>query len=500
MSAESTSRQARSYRLEPLDESGFALGLSAVQCVLIGGGVVVGAFALTAGLPVLAAALAPAVGAGLSFGRAGGMQLWRWVPALVAWARGRASGRRSWRAPLPLLPAADGSAVPLPPVFDGLEVIELAWRGVRQVAAVRDRQRSTLCVVVPVAAPQFAMEEPGEQERLLAGWGDVLNGFATDRGSVVQVGWSDLAAPSGLREHRDWIEDLDPPQSEALDCYRDLLGDVAAEATAHEVVVWILVSAARSRPGRTVRSVDDRLAAAAVTGLDSLVRALRNAQLSPGEPLNRGELYRLLRRRIDPGETAPQSESGRGRSLSQRLGLAAPANAGPLAMEAEWSHVRVDAMYHRTYWVESWPRLPVGPSWLEPFLAGGGLIRTMTVAFQPVPTYQARRRIERDLVKLESDAEVRETKGRRIDARHRRATAGLLEREDELVAGFAEMGHIGLIGVAAGSEDALDEAGEIVEQLAREHGMALRALSGRHELGWAAALPLGLVGHGLLGG
>ena len=45
----------------------------------------------------------------------------------------------------------------------------------------------------------------------------------------------------------------------------------------------------------------------------------------------------------------------------------------------------------------------------------------MTVHFRPVSTHQSRRRIERDLVKLDSDAVTKEEKGRRIDARHRRA-------------------------------------------------------------------------------
>ncbi|MDP9419472.1 MAG: hypothetical protein M3P53_04885, partial [Actinomycetota bacterium] len=166
--------------------------------------------------------------------------------------------------------------------------------------------------------------------------------------------------------------------------------------------------------------------------------------------------------------------------------------AGPTALEVAWRHVRVDAAYHRTFHVSSWPRLPVAPAWLEPFLAGSGVTRTMTVVFCPVPAHQSRRRIERDLVKLESDAATKEDKGRRVDARHRRATQSLLDREQELVAGFAEMGYAALITVCARSEDELDEHAEIVEQLAREAGMELRCLDARQDLAWAAALPLGL--------
>jgi hypothetical protein len=179
--------------------------------------------------------------------------------------------------------------------------------------------------------------------------------------------------------------------------------------------------------------------------------------------------------------------------LGERLGLVTPASAGPLIRQAGWRSVRLDGVWHRTWWVASWPRLAVPPGWLEPFLSPTGVTRTMTVAMVPVSTHRSRRRIERDLVKLESDAAIKEEQGRRVDARHKRATEAVLEREREIVAGFAEMGYIGLVSVAAAAEDQLEEHSEIVEQLAHEAGMEVRVLDGRQDLAWAAALPLGLV-------
>ena len=187
---------------------------------------------------------------------------------------------------------------------------------------------------------------------------------------------------------------------------------------------------------------------------------------------------------------------GAGR-LTERLGL--PATAGPLAVEVAWRHVRTDGALHRTYWIEWWPRQPVGAAWLEPFLAQPGITRTVTVVLRPVPAHQSRRRIERDLVKLESDAATKEEKGRRVDARHRRATQSLLEREEELVAGHAEMAYAGLVTLAAADEAELDEHGERLEQLAREAGIELRCLHGRQDAAWAAALPLGLAPGSVLG-
>jgi len=46
--------------------------------------------------------------------------------------------------------------------------------------------------------------------------------------------------------------------------------------------------------------------------------------------------------------------------------------------------------------------------------------------------------------------------------------------------------------VSARTLEDLEEHSEIVEQLARECGMDLRVLDARQDVGWAAALPLGL--------
>jgi hypothetical protein len=308
---------------------------------------------------------------------------------------------------------------------------------------------------------------------------------------VTHLTWSDLASPSGLEQHRSWLGSVKSgdPHSEAAASYDELLAGATATATAHDVIVTVTVS--RDRLGKNRATVDPELHLARVlaSSMEALLRGARSAGLTAGDPLTAAELQRVVRTRFDPAAARPRVAGGR---LVERLGLVTPANAGPMAVESSWRHVRVDGAFHRTYQVACWPRLPVAPAWLEPFLGGSGVTRTMTVVFCPVSAYQSRRKIERDLVKLESDAATKEEKGRRVDARHRRATQSLLDREQELVAGFAEMGYAALVSVCARTAEELDEHAEIVEQLAREAGMELRCLDARQDLAWAAALPLGL--------
>lgn len=481
----------RTYRLEPLDTSGVFLGLGIVQCGLLGGGITVAVLAITAGVPVLLAAV-PIVGAALaSFGRVGGHAVWEWLPLLAGWAWVRLGRGRRWEAVLPLWAGGDAKA-PMPPCLEGIDIVGIEWRPSSDLGAVRDRQRHTLTAVIPVTGPQFVVEPRAEQERLLAGWGDVLGQFAVERGVVTHLAWSDLARPSGMDQHLAWIDGGSRGRAhrDAAGSYRELVDAGTTTAISHDIVVTITVS--RDRLGRHRSgsgNADEHLERALVTSTEALLRGLRTAGLAAEEPLDASGIQRLLRLRIDPVSVRRRAAKGR---LIDRLALVRSSTAGPLVLDTSWSHVRLDSAFHRTWWIGTWPRLAVPPAWLEPFLSGGGLTRTMTVVLVPVPTHQSRRRIERDLVKLESDATTKEEKGRRVDARHRRATQALLDREEELVSGFPEMAYAGLVTVSAPDLDTLEEHGEIVEQLARENGMDLRLLDARQDIAWAAGLPLGL--------
>lgn len=484
-------RAERTYRLEPLDSSGIFLGLGVLQCALLGSGIALGVATLTAGAPLLIAATPIIAAAAASFTRIGGHATWEWVPMFAGWTWSLVRRGRRWDAPLPLWSSLENSA-PMPPCLDGLDIVIIDWRAGLSLGAIRDRHRHTLTAAVPVAGPQFVVQPRGEQERLLAGWGDLLGQYAVERGVVSHLSWSDLAQPSGMGDHIAWLasDERGIPNKEAASSYRDLLEVGTASAINHEAVVTLTVSGERlSRHRAGKGDVNERLRRALVTSVESLLRGLRSADLAASDPLDPTGLQRLIRSRIDPVGARPRPRKGR---LVERLALVCSPTAGPLVLVTDWGHLQVDGAFHRTWWIGTWPRLAVPPAWLEPFLSGGGVTRSMTVYFQPVSTHQSRRRIERDLVKLESDAVTKEEKGRRIDARHRRSTQALLDREEELVAGYPEMGYAGLVTVSASTLDDLDEHSEIIEQLARENGMDLRVLDARQDLGWAAALPLGL--------
>jgi uncharacterized protein (DUF1778 family) len=120
----------------------------------------------------------------------------------------------------------------------------------------------------------------------------------------------------------------------------------------------------------------------------------------------------------------------------------------------------------------------------------GASVRTIAMCYRPVPPRVSQRAILRQAAKLESDAEQRRRTGFRVGAHHRRAARAVEEREEELVAGFAELEYVGLLDVCAPDEAALARACAELVGVSAGCAVELRPLNGRHDAGVAACLPL----------
>jgi hypothetical protein len=166
-------------------------------------------------------------------------------------------------------------------------------------------------------------------------------------------------------------------------------------------------------------------------------------------------------------------------------------NGGPLAVGLDLQRVQVDGSWHRGYWIAEWPRLELHPAWMEPLLLHAGGIRTIAVVFEPIPPSRSQRQIDRDATRLASDEEQRAKRGFRIGARHRRAQDAVLEREHEIVAGYAELEYAGFLTVTAADVDELESACAEYEHAAAQVGLELRALDGQHDAAVGACLPIG---------
>lgn len=495
------SETVRSYRFAPLDRTGWLLGLTGVQCIAIGVGIFTSGLLLDAGAAAVVVVVPTVALTAFSLVAWRGRPLHEWAPTLLRFAGLRIARQHRWTAPIPLLSGTreDGSRQPkLPPFLRGLALLDagaVPWAPATRhggVGVVRDRTHGTVSGSLPVQGREFSLLERAEQDRVLQLWGDALSGFCTERGHVSHVQVSEWAAPAGVGEHERFLARHigSSRNDEAIESYRELLADAGPMSVHHDVLVTVTVDQRRvSRPRSHHANPDDAVVAALLEELRLLTMRLEAAGLIVGDPLSASRTAEALRLRFDPS-CRPQLEA-RAASLAELTGLVSRYSAAPLATLLSWEHLRTDGSLHRTYWVAEWPRLEVGPNWLEPLLLHGAGVRTFSLHYEPVPPSRAQRRIDRDSTRLAADEEQRSRAGFRVGARHRRAQDAVLEREAEIVAGYAELEFAGLVTVTAADEDALALACASYEQAAAQAGLDLRALDGRHDLGLVCALPLG---------
>ena len=293
----------------------------------------------------------------------------------------------------------------------GLELIEQRHDDGTIIAVIRDRPAGTVSAVVRVSGHGFPLSSAGEQDVMLSGWAAALSPFAREQSAVATVTWQEWAHPVTSAAHADFLRSVGVHQratDTATADYLDLIEHQAPVTVAHEVLVTVTIALRKVRARRTSRS---RLHAA----IDVLVDELRlfsgrldAAGLSVDEPLDAVALSAAIRVRSDPSK-GPQVAT-----LTRSLAAAARRGAiewGPMVLDPEWAHARVDGMFHRSYRVAGWPLLPVGSDWLSELLTGTQATRTITVVLEPVPMGKAARAADREVMSRESDADMKTQKG-----------------------------------------------------------------------------------------
>jgi hypothetical protein len=481
---------ANTYRFGDASRPGLLIGLSGRQAIPIVAGVLWMALAMQTAAPVPIVLGGPIVGVIIAFGRFRGAPLAEvFAPACRLWIA-RRTGRACW-VHSSLIAAGPGH-VDLPEPLGGLELIEAPAPWLARpigVAVVRDRRAGTVTGVLRATSTGFPLSSPDEQDGLLASWGAALAPLARERTPVTKIAWQEWAHTLGAHEHQAFLTEtgIDPDHSELAADYLELVERQGGASVRHDVTLTLTVDQRRIRRRRTTSPLDAAIATL-LEELRLLADRLGSAGITVEDPLTPAQLTSDLRLRSDPIRARPVQH------LSRTLAAASGRGAvewGPMAVEASWGHVQVDATVHRGYRVASWPMLPVGGDWLGPLLGVAGATRTVTVVMEPTPISRAARSADREVMNREADADMKARRGFRVSAQDRKRLADVMTRERELTEGHPEFRFVGLVDIAATDTDTLDEAAALVEQAAAQSLIDLRPLEARHDLSWVASLPLG---------
>ncbi len=295
------------------------------------------------------------------------------------------------------------------------------------MGVVHDRAGRTLTAALSLRGGSFALLGADEQDRRVGAWASVLASLAREGSPVHRVQWVAASFPDDGHGLRSYVaaEAVPGVASACTASYDALLADMDSHTCAHDVVLALQV--------RLTKSVEVGCATLA-REMASLVRLLGDADVQVESVLSDDDLARHLLRTYEPqpasADTAPAQDHW------------------PMAMQENWSDVRVDAMVHATFWVAEWPRTEVRSDFLAPLLLGSSR-STLAVVMEPLGPDAAVRKVEASRTADLADSELRRRGGFVSTARHARESEVLARREAELAEGHASFRYSGYVTVSA---------------------------------------------------
>jgi hypothetical protein len=230
--------------------------------------------------------------------------------------------------------------------------------------------------------------------------------------------------------------------------------------------------------GRGVRGAGEVLA----QDMIALASGLHAAELTLTGWLEPGQLAHVLRRAYDPAG----ADAVDGTALGQQ-----PETAGPVAVTEHWDHLRHDTGYSAVLWVSEWPRVQVPAHFLHGLVFAPGVRKTISITATPLSTAAAMRDIRKAKVEYVTDAAQKQRLGVVADLADSAEYADVIDREQALISGHADLRFTGLIAVTAPNKDEMDAAVSQVGRAAIQTGCETRVLAGQQARAFtAAALPL----------
>ncbi len=512
------------YQFGPLEHRGLIGGLRLGQVMLVGGALVAAVgllYLLPTGTNAFAALAVIVLAAAVAFWPLRGRSLEEWLPVAVGWLGRRVRGRHRHHSEAPTAgarvavagangngpePATPEAATDLPDAVEGIEILSVPYRG-GAIGAVKEGPLFTAVLQCRVRA--FGLLDSSEQERRLAGWGEVLASFAGERVPIRRLQWVERTVPSdGDEVARYFSQNRDraiPLSAPSIRSYIELIDAANAVTQDHELFVALQLDARRARSAirklvraetgdergkgnRRARELQiDRAACDLLRReAETLVNRLELADVRVEGALPPAALNRCVRDAYDPYGRANRTRL----DALEGTGNGAGANhAWPVGAEESWDRYQTDSALHVTYWIAQWPRVEVGASFLTPLLMQTPVLRSIAVTLEPIPLARSMRAAEQAMTSEVADQAVRERHGFVTNARKRLQQEATARREEELASGHAEMRMAGFVTVSAPEEDELDRACAEVEHAAQQAHIQLERLFGQQATAFTFSLP-----------
>ena len=285
-----------------LTRRGVLLGLSLTQLVAlaIGGATLIGAFYAGGGMLLAYTAPVWVLAAVLTWIPVAGRPIVEWLPVASWWLWRTTGGQLLYRRRI-VVPRPVGTLA-LPGDRARLREYSDPDTG---AGMIHDPHAATLTVVCEVTHPAFVLLDPSEQERRVTSWGRVLATVCRS-GRIATLQILERTLPdsgTGLAEW--WASHGTTDGSWAADTYAELIDRAGPAGERHATTLSLSLDMKTS--ARQIRTAGGGIRGAAAVlrqEMNTLVAALRSADLSPSGWLTPGQIAVMLRSAYDPAIAA----------------------------------------------------------------------------------------------------------------------------------------------------------------------------------------------------
>jgi hypothetical protein len=481
-----TDAEGQSYYFGPLQKSSALGGMSWFQVAVIAtcGALGVGLMRSLPSAPGMVVGLGLlGVGFAAGFVRIGGRLVEDWAFPVRYWYSGQGRRARHWERP------GDGAPgtreLDAPPGLEHLKFFAVRLVG-GEAGVVFDQTRGTYIGVLRCRGGAFGLVDRSDKDRLLRAWGDVLNGWCVDDESISRLQVLERTLPEdgdALAAYLDRAAAV-PEHSPALASYRRLLAGAQPLSQRHETFLVLAVS--QSAPAaRRLGGGDLGACEALAQELVNLADRARAAEVVVEGILGPAEVVRCIRAGFDPEVAVRPGAWMPAPDRPARLG-----DAWPDEVTTTWSRFEAGGVCHATFWVEEWPRVPVGADFLGPLFLQSKCSRTLSIVGEAVSPARAAQEVQDARTGFLADQALRDRAGYLPTYFRQMEGQALDRREADLAAGHGEYRFSAYVTVSAPDPDSLEMAATGIVRLATQCRLRLWRLYGQQDLGFACALPL----------
>jgi len=343
------------------------------------------------------------------------------------------------------------------------------------------RKLVTVCWQAELRQP-FILLDTSDQERFLNSWGQVLASTCADGSNVVCISTMHRQVPDRSSDDLEWMQEHMSQAADQylLDDYFAMREQIGAAAATAEVIVG-LTCVMKDKKGRKHDGDEDYDAIA--LSADEFERQMESAGFHM-RLLSQGDIAELLRGVL------------LGEAIGPNVGRD-PREVGPLQWQHSWRNVDLDGRTHRNYVITEWPRVQVGPTFIEPLVGAvtPRAVQSVTFHFFPQSARRAQAKARAAVTTAEAKIARKAEKSILITAQDRQLRDVAYRREQALSQGFAEhrLALVASLSVEHGDQKNLEKAEKALLFAAQKAQINLAPAYGRQLPALAASFPFGLI-------